>query len=1034
MLLITNVVRKYLSFHGLTLTGGGIVLHGSKPVAGTAALQRLVALPTNAAATGTNTNNNNTNNTGNNNNNDGNNDGNNDDYGGTSGLDDDDEIVLGEEDDDDDQEGTGVKDCFALSFHVALVNLLRKIAVASPEGGLALLPALGSAVPADFKSWAATIVPLDRAGAAQTPVTAWELFAQALAWSRFSDSPHFAALLATVRQEWTRFSPTSRDVEDCIAREIAVGNWARAKAAGKRLAAGSHDIFFRMLHHTATSVESSADNRRDADALLGAAMTVIHNHEGKTPINVGDLITNTENPDCVAFRRHILFSRFYNVHSAFLTRLLDGVGESSGTVAGVSLIVDGMLAEHARYTSPGVILPWSSLPMPAPVVQAQVPTAIRHIRGQLLLLGRLLGQAFTQFPDDDGEVHDMKLFTRAALETADDERGARARAMGYVLSAENLALAYKNGFVPVALSTNGVAIHVLCRRYAPKTMSLAADVAAELRATTQVRDEYIPCLARVSRETRELLKTEALLTVPFQQWGAVVWEQVQGDFSKLPPEDAARITDLCLLVCGIDAFAGRFYKEYEVCAPLAKTLNIVEDPYRERHRLLIAHLMHASDRLFGTSLDPGCAQPGFLAKPTRVFDLIDRLKRGDSTVPRRCFRARRFQPFKSRPHVGCISRVYVSRAALASAIAAGQIVVTPTVNSQFGFSVQESAFVAGLLPGDQILDAAAASLRFGDKRTVRARWAKVNADNASWKKVQLRIFRASAAVAAPPPRADAAVAVDDVAYSVSKGAWRQALGLDQAKALAREQGRALWDEVFFAKQQADRDELRARGADFADLQDAIDAQLDLRRTHDVAEQVRALRAAPPAPGAGPMANEVAAVAMAVGEIEVVKRQFFRPSRVAAIQDADRRRRRFLARLADEIVAFAGPATPSDDGSPARVPVVVVGAWAIARNRRGGTAFPFKALLELLGRRCAVVVACEHLSSASCFCCGSYVGRPRRFGSSSLSQGTSLCSNTDCPAGSLFFNRDLSGSCAIALRLLYRVLWGGSLGICVFYLP
>jgi hypothetical protein len=391
---------------------------------------------------------------------------------------------------------------------------------------------------------------------------------------------------------------------------------------------------------------------------------------------------------------------------------------------------------------------------------------------------------------------------------------------------------------------------------------------------------------------------------------------------------------------------------------------------------------------------------------------------------KRCFALTKFVPYRRRGALGCVRCVHVSRAALAAAASRGDLRIRPTVNRRFGFVAERAVpDVPLLLAGDQILCLEGESVRGDDRASLKRRWSALCTALGSFRTVRLRVYR--------PPRnpgdqrrLHAVASSGDVGFSVSRAAMDAATGTTDARLRAHLDGRSLWSDEHLAQQQKKLDDLRGAAAapgdeNLARLEAAVQAQADLRRVTQVGKQIRALQDTPADPEAPAHAAAAAALTLAFAEISLVIRMHYRPSRVEALADAARRRRRFLDRVVEETVAFATP-TPAGSSRPG---VVVVGDWVLARNKRGAK-FPFKKYLDALARRAIVIVASERLTSAACAHCGSYVAHTRKQDSAQKSAGVSYCPNKSCPGKGLFFNRDLSAATAISHLFFHTMFWGG----------
>jgi hypothetical protein len=362
--------------------------------------------------------------------------------------------------------------------------------------------------------------------------------------------------------------------------------------------------------------------------------------------------------------------------------------------------------------------------------------------------------------------------------------------------------------------------------------------------------------------------------------------------------------------------------------------------------------------------------------------------------------------------------------------------VLPRADGKFGLAVQHvTAVTAGLSVlkyGDEILDIETRSVRGKNIDDVSQRWDQCIKEAAPWRILRIRIFRPPAGTPSRPNvdhhhcHEPVDAGQHDLAFAVSRGAQDAALGTLRARALAHEHGRSMWADTFYAEQRQKEAALLALPTpvpELAPLSAALEAQADLRRITDVSKEVRALLQKPPDAGAAPMANAAAALHVGLSALPVVLRQYYRPTRLAARDEAERRRARFLDRVVEETVRFAAPAPVHDALDTRRPGVVVIGNWILARNKCGSK-FPFKQYLEALSRRVIVVIGSEHMTSSACPQCGSYVGHTLKQHSTAVSQGVSYCLNKDCPTQGIFLNRDVSAAAAISHLFFHTMLWGG----------
>ena len=295
--------------------------------------------------------------------------------------------------------------------------------------------------------------------------------------------------------------------------------------------------------------------------------------------------------------------------------------------------------------------------------------------------------------------------------------------------------------------------------------------------------------------------------------------------------------------------------------------------------------------------------------------------------------------------------------------------------------------------------------------------------------------------ASVPLLAPAFVAVDSpVALELSGRAVQESLGILREQECALSEGRSLWPADVIKQKHAElaaldsmledpttSDADRERGRlEFACLMDALAAQQDLVLVVAAGAKIHELLATPDMT----MAVVSEALQVAIASAPAVIRNFFRPSRVAALLERKRRAHRLYDKTAHQVTAFISNGLESDTDvvGLVRFPLLVMGDWAVKKKRRHK--FAFAQFLACLARTAIVIVASEFRTSKLCSSCGSTVLHPikrSRHGDEQLDPGTVMCPNRSCQSQHRFLNRDVAGAANIANRFLTSVFGCSQLG-------
>jgi hypothetical protein len=200
--------------------------------------------------------------------------------------------------------------------------------------------------------------------------------------------------------------------------------------------------------------------------------------------------------------------------------------------------------------------------------------------------------------------------------------------------------------------------------------------------------------------------------------------------------------------------------------------------------------------------------------------------------------------------------------------------------------------------------------------------------------------------ASVPLPAPALVAVDPpVALELSGRAVQDSLGILREKERALSEGRSLWPAGVVTQKHAELADLdamledpatsdadRERGhVQFEYLMDALAAQQDLVLVVAAGAKIHELLATPDMT----MAVVSEALQVAIASAPAVIRNFFRPSRVAAVLERKRRTHRLYDKTAHQVTAFISNGLESDTDvvGLVRFPLLVMGDWAVKKKRR-----------------------------------------------------------------------------------------------------
>jgi hypothetical protein len=264
-----------------------------------------------------------------------------------------------------------------------------------------------------------------------------------------------------------------------------------------------------------------------------------------------------------------------------------------------------------------------------------------------------------------------------------------------------------------------------------------------------------------------------------------------------------------------------------------------------------------------------------------------------------------------------------------------------------------------------------------------------------------------------------------VALSVSAGAVKVAKGVQKHRDAARDQGRALLDDVQLAALADELERLElVPTEDNAARRDALAAAIATQtlvrgRNADGRRIQAGLAASVDTCGRPTPAAVLDALAIQLGGLENAAELFFHAGGLAAQGEARRRRDRLRDHLINEMIRFAGP---MKDG---RLPVFYIGDWAVSGAT---TQFAFKDFLKHLARRAIVVMCDEHCTTKLCGDCGSEVKHPHKAGAKAAQEhkGTVYCPNRACASRGRFMNRDVAAASNIVNRFVCGFLVGGQL--------
>ena len=293
-----------------------------------------------------------------------------------------------------------------------------------------------------------------------------------------------------------------------------------------------------------------------------------------------------------------------------------------------------------------------------------------------------------------------------------------------------------------------------------------------------------------------------------------------------------------------------------------------------------------------------------------------------------------------------------------------------------------------------------------------------------------------------------------VALALSRATVNAALDKKRQATTAWNEGRTWWgDENFKAAEVACAlTDGQPADAEKAQLRAALPAQRDLRAVKKANEGINGLlvsaeRASTLIQRAGFVC---AALALVVSSAPTFESQYYRKTRLDALELSRRCRLRLMSKVVAETFTFVGGCDDNDmtrpdwqtrSDLPLPPPVLFIGDHVIKRNN--SKHFPFKTFLKELSKRCLVLVVSEVCTTRLCGFCGSTLSYPSKSGpiktpaASSTSttrprrpdphNGTQFCRNPQCPSEGAFMNRDLGAGAKILHRALVNFFLGGHLG-------
>jgi hypothetical protein len=321
-------------------------------------------------------------------------------------------------------------------------------------------------------------------------------------------------------------------------------------------------------------------------------------------------------------------------------------------------------------------------------------------------------------------------------------------------------------------------------------------------------------------------------------------------------------------------------------------------------------------------------------------------------------------------------------------------------------------------------------------------------------RILIRLYR-------PPPPAtpkpEAKPPKEYAALSLSQAAVRQALGTTKFQQLADKEGRSLWSAARLEDEKLNCATMDPEADEHCDLQRAVTTQEQTLETHAVGKQIDACLEQAAANPATAGVHLLDALACALDGAEAAFALWNHPGRLAALQEAKRRRNRLLDRAVHEAVTFAAerqppppppptkPPTKPPDKAPDKAPpdkesdqppdkapvalerwvVILIGAWVLDKQRAG--LFPKKEFIRRLSKRAICIITSEHNSTARCGVCSAENAYPKKM-DGRKHNGTVYCSNPHCPAGGTFLNRDVAAASTLVNCFTNSFYLGGRVGV------